>query len=67
MLMRNAAYVTQDDSNRRMLEVEAKLIAYRSGWLTIETTRLQELKEELEELLDASNPPASAPARALLN
>ena len=67
MLMRNDEYQIRTNGQKRMLEVEAKLIAYRSGWLQIERPKIHALQAELATLLDDTNPPTTAPARALLN
>lgn len=37
---------------RRRTEIEAKLLAYRSGWLPSDEIRIRKLTRELSEVLD---------------
>ena len=54
------------ETRHRLLEVEARLIAYRCRWIPVDTSKVDALRQELKALLNATQAAENSPARMLL-
>lgn len=42
------------DSTRQRLDLEAKLLAYRCGWLSFDEIKIRKLERQLKQLLESA-------------